>query len=174
MDVKYPIGRAKLPEGITSDDIERWTSEVEDAPAQLRAAVNGLSAGQLDTPYRPLGWTVRQVIHHLADTHVNTYLNFKHALTEETPVMPATDINRWANLSDSVQGDMNLSLDLFASIQMRWALLLKTMSLSDFEKTMLHPSGEHRPLWRLLGTYAWHSQHHTAHITELRKSRGWV
>lgn len=173
MDLQYPIGRPNLPEAITKEYIDRWIAKVEQAPSQLRNAVYGLSKEQLDTPYRPGGWTVRQVVHHLADTHINTYLNFRHALTEDNAVMRTTDINRWSNLNDSVQGDIDPSLNLFESVQQRWSILLKGLSLSEFERTILHPSGEHRALWRLLGVYAWHGEHHTAHITALRDRQGW-
>lgn len=173
MDLSYPIGRPELPEKIDLTNIEAWINDVETAPGALRQAVDGLNEEQLNTPYRPDGWSVRQVVHHLADTHLHTYTNFKHALTTENPTIHPIDINAWALLPDSIDGDVSVSLTMFEGIQRRWAELLRRMSADDFARTFLHPRGGVRRLDTVLGIYAWHGKHHVAHITALRDRMGW-
>ncbi|QSO52206.1 putative metal-dependent hydrolase [Alicyclobacillus curvatus] len=173
MDLNYPIGKPQLPETMDDTVIESWITDVEMSPLLLRQAVTGLDESQLDTPYRPDGWTVRQVVHHLADTHLHTYTNFKHALTEDNPPIKPIDINAWAALPDSISGNIEMSLLMFQGIQSRWAMLLRSMSRQDFERTFEHPRGGPRNLGTILGVYAWHGKHHTAHITNLRERMGW-
>lgn len=173
MDLSYPIGKPQIPETLNDTVIDSWIRDVEAAPALLRQAVAGLEGGQLDTPYRPDGWTVRQVVHHLADTHLHTYTNFKHALTEQNPLIKPIDINAWAQLPDSISGDMEMSLLMFQGIQSRWAVLLRSMTRQDFERSFEHPKSGLRNLGTILGVYAWHAKHHTAHITKLRERMGW-
>ncbi|KPV42632.1 YfiT family bacillithiol transferase [Alicyclobacillus ferrooxydans] len=173
MDLSYPIGRPQIPEVIDDAVIQSWIHDVLASPDALKAAVAGLTTDQLDTPYRPDGWTVRQVVHHLADTHMHTYTNFKHALTEDNPVIKPIDINAFAALPDSTAGEIEMSLLMFEGIQRRWAFLMKSMSPSDLERTFEHPRAGKRPLSAILGVYAWHAKHHTAHITGLRERMGW-
>ena len=173
MDLSYPIGKPQIPETLNDTVIDSWIRDVEAAPALLRQAVAGLEEGQLDAPYRPDGWTVRQVVHHLADTHLHTYTNFKHALTEENPLIKPIDINAWAQLPDSISGDIEMSLLMFQGIQSRWAVLLRSMTRQDFERSLEHPKSGLRNLGTTLGVYAWHAKHHIAHITKLRERMGW-
>lgn len=173
VDLSYPIGRPQIPEEITNEVLQTWITQVQAAPDALRQAVIGLDDDQLDTPYRPDGWTVRQVVHHLADTHLHTYTNFKHALTEDNPQIHTIDIHAWANLPDSTRGEIEMSLLMFEGIQTRWAALLQSMSERDFARTFEHPKSGKRSLGPVLGVYAWHAEHHTAHITRLRERMGW-
>ena len=172
-DLSYPIGRVQLPETIQLSNIESWIEDVRQSPLQLRRAVTDLSREQLDTPYRPGGWTVRQVVHHLPDSHMNTYANFRLALTEENPQARQADVNVWAQLADSRTGDIQTSLEFFEGLQLRWADLMQTMSFEDFQRTLEFASRGKRSLATLLGIYAWHGRHHVAHITELRRRMGW-
>jgi hypothetical protein len=139
----------------------------------LRNAVSGLNEEQLDTPYRPDGWTVRQVVHHLADSHINSYVRFRLALTENQPTITVYDENAWANLPDARDSNVELSLALLEGLHRRWAVLLRSLTARDWQKTFRHPE---RGLMRLdvnACLYAWHSQHHLAHITGLRERNGW-
>lgn len=172
-DLSYPIGRFQAPEVITKATIDSWIYDVRQAPAFLRKAVTGLDAKQLDTPYRPGGWTVRQVVHHLPDSHMATYLNFRLGLTESNPMARSGDVNAWAELPDSRTGDIQPSLLFFEGLQLRWVTLMESMGLQDFERTIEFPQRGSRPLSTLLGIYAWHGRHHVAHITGLRERMRW-
>jgi hypothetical protein len=143
-------------------------------PAELRAAVEGLSAKQLDTPYRPDGWTVRQVVHHVPDSHLNAYIRFKLGLTEETPTIKPYDEALWAKLPDSRDTPVETSLSLLATLHDRWVRLLRAMEPADFTRQINHPEWE-KPLSldAVLALYAWHGPHHTAHVTGLRQRMGW-
>lgn len=173
MDLSYPIGRPEIPETIEQAHIDSWMQDVSRAPDLLRAAVSGLSEEQLDTAYRPEGWTVRQVVYHLGDTHMQTYNNFMIALTEENPVTRPVDINAWAANALSRSGSIGDALDFFESVQKRWLAVMQGMTREDFNRTFQHPRGGERPLVMLLAIYAWHGKHHTAHITGLRERMGW-
>lgn len=170
---RYPLGRFAPPQTITPADREHWIEDLEIAPANLRAALLDLAPAQLDTPYREGGWTARQVAHHLADSHLNAYIRFRLALTEELPLIKAYDEKKWAELSDARLAPAELSLQLFAALQARWALLLRGLNESDWGRQFLHPERGPMSLEKNLALYAWHGKHHTAQILALRRARDW-
>jgi uncharacterized damage-inducible protein DinB len=171
-DLRYPIGRfsptASSVPGIRAAHIET----LRQLPERLRAAVSGLSDAQLDTPYREGGWTVRQVVHHVADSHTYAYLRCKHALTEDWPTIKPYDEGAWANLADS-RLPVEISLASIAALHSRWVSLLESLSEEDFQKGYNHPERGRQNLATALALYAWHARHHTAHITSLRARQGW-
>lgn len=172
-DPRYPIGKFSFDGVVDAKQREQWISEIATQPSRLREAVAGLSDAQLDTPYRDGGWTVRQVVHHVPDSHMNSYIRFKLALTEDNPTIKPYDETAWAKLADSAL-PVEVSLRLLEAIHERWVVLLKSLKDTDFEKTFMHPqSGETLSLARTLGLYAWHGNHHIAHVTELRKRMNW-
>jgi uncharacterized damage-inducible protein DinB len=173
-DPRYPIGRYAPPETIDAATRAAWIEAVMEAPAQLRRAVAGLDDAQLDTPYRQGGWSVRQVVHHLPDSHLHTYLRFKWALAEDTPVVAGYDPAAWAGLPDSVHGAPEPALALFESLHARWSLVLDGMDDADFDRRYINPgNGLPRTLGWTLGLYAWHGEHHVAQIVALRERRAW-
>lgn len=173
-DPRYPIGRYAPPETIDAAVRAAWIDDVAAAPARLRAALDGLDDGQLDTPYREAGWSVRQVVHHLADSHLHTYLRFKWALAEDTPAVAAYDQDAWAALPDSVRGEVGPALALFDGLHGRWLPLLRGMDEEAYGRAYLNPrTGSERTLGWTLGLYAWHGEHHVAQILALRERRGW-
>jgi uncharacterized damage-inducible protein DinB len=173
-DPRYPIGRYAPPDTIDAVARGRWRHALEQAPGRLRDAVAGLDDGQLDTPYRDGGWTARQIVHHLADSHLHTYLRFKWALTEDKPAVAGYDQDRWAALPDSVRGPVAPALELFGGLHASWLALLSAMRPDDFERSYVNPgNGAERSLNWALGLYAWHGEHHTAQILALRARRGW-
>ena len=172
-DLQYPIGKFQLPEKISQDDRRIFIGQIEEAPAKLRSAVAGLSDQQLDTPYREGGWTVRQVVHHLADSHLNTFIRFKLAMTEDYPVIKTYNQQRWADLADAKTAPAEPSLILFDSLHKRFVVLLRSMSAADFARTVSHPEHGIVNLDRYLCLYAWHGRHHVAHITSLCDRMGW-
>jgi len=171
--LKYPIGQFSWNGAISGEQRLRWIQEIEEAPELLRKAVDGLSPQQLDTPYRPQGWTVRQVVHHLADSHMNSLVRFKLALTEEQPTIKPYDEARWAELADGSQADISLSLALLDQLHARWGLLLRSLGEEQWGRTFIHPESGVVRLDVNLGIYAWHGRHHTAHITSLRTRMNW-
>ncbi len=178
MDLQYPIGKFawnRSGEGLLATEPERqqWMVEIESAPGRLRAAVAGLTDAQLDTPYRPGGWTVRQLVHHLADSHMNSYVRFRLALTENEPTVKPYDEKLWANLSDARSASIESSLALLESMHKRWILLLRALKAEDFARTLMHPESGRGSLEKYLAMYAWHGKHHVAHITSLRERSGW-
>ncbi|BBH18735.1 putative metal-dependent hydrolase [Paenibacillus baekrokdamisoli] len=174
MDARYPIGHFESNGAITSAQRAAWIEELEQLPSQLAAAVNDLSQEQLNTPYREEGWTVRQVIHHIADSHMNSYTRFKLALTEDRPTIRPYYEDRWAELADTTTAPIALSLVLIKALHERWVILLKTMSEADYARTFFHPESEKTiALDYNLGVYAWHGKHHLAHITKLAERMGW-
>jgi len=173
MDPRYPVGKFVWPQEVTADDRRRMIAEIAEAPAKLRAAVAGRTDGQLDTPYRDGGWTVRQVVHHLPDSHLNAYIRFKLALTEQEPTIKPYEQQLWAELPDSKTAPIDMSLDLLESLHRHWVLMLRAMTPADFARTLRHPELGVVRLDRYLASYAWHGRHHVAHITELRKAKGW-
>jgi hypothetical protein len=173
MDLQYPIGRFEWRGENSEDDRRRYLDEIEHAPANLRAAVAGLSNVQLDTPYRPGGWTVRQVVHHVPDSHLNSYVRFRLALTEDEPTIKPYDESRWAELTDSRTAPIEISLALLESLHGRWMLLLRSLSPADFAREFRHPELGTVNLDRTLALYAWHGCHHVAHVTSLRERMGW-
>ena len=172
-DLRYPIGKFNLEGEITPDQRQKWIDEIAAAPAQLRVAVEGLSPAQLETPYRPGGWTVRQVVHHLPDSHLNSYVRFKLALTEPEPTIKPYEQERWAELSDARTAPIEISLALLESLHQRWVLLLRSLTPADLARTFRHPELGLRTLDATVGLYAWHGRHHIAHITSLREQMGW-
>lgn len=166
--LRYPIGRYSF-DGMTTAQKDIWIREVEALPAQLRAAIKGLSDEQLDTPYRTGGWTVRQVVHHLADAAMNCFSRFKLALTESNPTIKPFNEESWAETPDSLIVPPEVSLAIVEGIYTRWTVLLRSMERSDFEKQFYHPEkGSQIKLSWFLGFVAWHGRHHVAHITSLR------
>lgn len=171
-DLSFPIGKYAAPAQIDAATLTQWINDIAAAPAHLRAAVAGLTDAQLDTPYRPGGWTVRQVVHHVADSHMNAYIRFKLALTEDNPVITAYSQPDWAELADS-RLPLESSLQLTGGLHERMAALLRSVAPEQWARTFRHPELGERRLDVTVGLYAWHGKHHTAHITELRKRQGW-
>ena len=172
-DPRYPIGRFDKNINITKEMRSGFIKTIEELPLQLRKEVNDLLPKQLDTPYRDGGWTVRQVIHHLPDSHLNAYVRFKLALTEDNPLIKTYEEHLWAELRDSFETPINISLTLLESLHTRWAILLRSLTDEQFERTFQHPEWEKITLSTTLALYAWHSKHHLAHIMELKKKMGW-
>ncbi|MFM6977037.1 MAG: YfiT family bacillithiol transferase [Sphingobacteriaceae bacterium] len=173
--LKYPIGRYQALPDANEEQTNKWMGEIAELPQKLRAAVAGLNDEQLDTAYRPDGWTLRQVVHHLADSHLNAYFRFKLALTEENPSIRPYDENLWAGCDEAKHGAIGVSLDLLENLHQRWMMALKTLKPADFERTYFHP--QHQKTFNikyLLGLYAWHGAHHVAHITETKKRHKWL
>ncbi len=170
--LRYPVGRFMPSASYTGAARASSVDVLRALPERLRVAVAGLSGGQLDTPYREGGWTVRQVVHHVADSHANSYVRMKLALTEDWPMIKPYDEAAWARLSDSSL-PVQVSLDLLAALHLRWVALLKSMSEEDFRRGYTHPDSGRQDLARVLALYDWHSRHHTAHITGLRARMGW-
>ncbi len=170
---RYPIGRFRPPAVNTADTRSRQIETLRLLPERLRAAVTGLSRAQLDTPYREGGWTVRQVVHHLADSHANSFIRFKLALTEDWPTVKPYDEAAWARLADSRTLAIDGSLVLIEALHARWVALLESLTDADFERGYVHPENGRQTLAHALAIYAWHSLHHTAHITSLREREGW-
>lgn len=171
-DPRYPIGKFHYEGTPTLEQREEFISNIEQAPSRLRAAVSGLSDVQLDTPYRDGGWTVRQLAHHVPDSHMNAYIRFKLALTEEEPTIKPYFEDRWAKLQDS-QAPPEVSLVLLDCIHQRWVTILRAMTETDWKRTFQHPELGLMPLEKNLALYSWHGQHHVAHVTKLRERMGW-
>lgn len=172
-DLRYPIGKYEPPATITESHRREWIDNIAKAPEVYRAAVKGLSDEQLNTPYRPEGWTLRQVVHHVADSHLNAYTRFRLALTEDQPIVKPYVEARWAKLQDARTAPVDLSLAIIEPLHQRWVLLLRSMTPADFGRTFRHPELGVLSLDTNLGMYAWHSRHHAAHIASLRSRMGW-
>ncbi|HKD08041.1 MAG TPA: bacillithiol transferase BstA [Bryobacteraceae bacterium] len=172
-DIRYPIGRFDWKGDVSPGDRAGHIAAIEAAPAGFRQAVAGLTESQLETPYRDGGWTVRQVIHHVADSHMNSYVRFKLALTEDDPTVKAYDEAAWARLSDSADTAVEVSLTLLDSLHRRWCALMRGMSDAEWKRTFRHPEIGPVALEKSLAGYVWHGKHHTAHIAELRRRNGW-
>jgi uncharacterized damage-inducible protein DinB len=173
-DLRYPVGKFKMDGTITEAGRAALIEGIAQAPAKLRAAVAGLEAEQLDTPYRPGGWTVRQVVHHLPDSHLNAYVRLKLALTEDTPTVKTYEQQRWAELDDARTAPVEVSLALLESLHQRWTLLLGRLQPADFARTFRHPELGLVTVDQQLSLYEWHGRHHVAHITALRERMGWT
>ena len=172
-DLRYPIGKPQFLEDLSASDRLALIAEFEQAPAQLRKAVEGLTDSQLDTPYRPGGWTVRQVCHHLPDSHSNGYIRTKLTLTEDSPVIKPYDENAWAHLEDA-KSAIELPLAHLEIVQARWAALWKTVHGEHWRRTYVHPQYKtHFTLDYVLQLYSWHGKHHVAHIAGLKLRQGW-
>jgi len=172
-DLRYPIGTFSFAGSSTAQERQGWIRDIAQAPAALRAAVAGLSPQQLDTPYRPGGWTVRQIIHHVPDSHMHSFLRMKFALVEDHPTIKAYDEAQWAKLPDYSSTPVEVSLALLEALHVRWVVLMESMSQADFERTFFHPEAGVLRLDWIPAQYAWHGRHHTAHITVLRERMGW-
>lgn len=173
MDPRYPIGKYQTPADITPTKRAEAIREIALAPEKVRAAVSGLNDAQLETPYRDGGWTVRQVVHHVADSHMNAYIRWRLALTETEPTIKPYEESAWAKLQDAAHAPVDVSLKLLEPLHERWVGLLRSVKDDEFARTFRHPDHGVRTLDWMLFLYAWHGNHHTAHITELRKQKGW-
>lgn len=173
-DLRYPIGPLQEPETITPALRSEFFAQIDETPARLREAVRHLGADQLQTPYREGGWTIAQVVHHLPDSHMNAYIRFRLALTEDEPTIKPYKEARWAELHDARVADIDASLQLLEGLHKRWVSLLQRLTPEDWTRTFFHPeNGRVMTLDRTLAVYAWHGRHHIAQITRLRQRRGW-
>jgi hypothetical protein len=172
-DLRYPIGKFKFEGPTTPEQREELLNQIEQAPSRLRAAVKGLSDQQLDTPYRPEGWSVRQVAHHIPDSHLNAYIRYKLALTEDEPTIKPYAEDRWAQLADTQATPVEVSLAMLDSLHNRWVHLLRSLQPDDWKRAFRHPELGLVSLEKNLALYAWHGRHHAAHITSLRERNGW-
>ena len=163
--LRFPIGRFQLPTTISAADRARYIEEIAAAPAAMRAAVKGMSETKLNTPYRPGGWTIRQVVHHVPDSHMNAYIRMKLALTEDEPRITTYMEDLWAELPDSRVVPVETSLQLLESVQERWVALMRSMTDAQWQRAYMHPEQGRFPLDRQAALYAWHGKHHVAHIT---------
>jgi uncharacterized damage-inducible protein DinB len=173
MDPRYPIGKFEMPKDITPALRQSAIAEIAGTPAKMRAAVKGLTEAQIETPYREGGWTVRQVVHHVPDSHINAYIRLRFALTETEPTIKPYAEDVWANLEDAKNAPVEVSLNLLDALHDRWARLLRSLKPEQYARTLIHPEHGVRTVDWLLFLYAWHGRHHTAHITELRKQKSW-
>ena len=172
-DLRYPVGPPPKVSTVSRADLDGWIEEVETAPQRLEKAIRGLGEEQLDTPYRPDGWTVRQVVHHLADSHMNSYCRFRMALTEDSPAILAYQEAAWAELSDAKVGPVAPSLEILRGVHGRWTALLRSLNEEQWKRTFRHPERGKSPLDEAAALYAWHSRHHIAHIERLAERLGW-
>ena len=172
-DLRYPIGKFSPPPVSSVEQRRDWIARIDSLPTDLQAATRALSAKQLDTPYRPGGWTMRQVVHHIADSHMNAVVRFRLALTEDAPVIKPYREDFWAELPDAKTEDVTVSLALLEALHRRWTALLRQMTESQFERTYRHPEVGEMKLFQVLALYAWHSNHHLAHIANLRTRSQW-
>jgi DinB family protein len=172
-DPRYPVGKFAYDAAPSEEQLKKWIDEIESAPAALRAAVKGLTTAQMETPYRDGGWTVRQVVHHVPESHMNAYIRFKLALTEDEPTIKPYMEDRWAETGDVKATSPEISLALLDPLHERWVQLLRSMKPQEWKRSFHHPELGVVPLEKSLALYAWHGRHHVAHITELRKSKGW-
>ena len=171
-DPRYPIGQFSPADPVTRAQVDTWIDDIAALPADLRRTVAPLTDGQLDTPYRPDGWTVRQVVHHLPDSHMNSLIRFKWALTEDRPVIKAYDEKGWAALPDCREPIAH-SLDLLDALHCRWVDLLRGLNWPQLQSEFVHPESGAATLAVTVGTYAWHGRHHLAHIERLIEREGW-
>jgi uncharacterized damage-inducible protein DinB len=174
MDLRYPIGEYVTKTSLTAAERAAAIDQIAEAPKRLREAVTGLSGGQLDTPYRPGGWTVRQVAHHVPDSHLNAYVRLKLALTESDPTVKPYEEQLWAQLPDSRETPVEVSLALLDFLHLRWVILLRALQPADFSRRLMHPANGVMTVDNLVHHYAWHGHHHVAHITALREREGWT
>lgn len=171
-DPRYPIGKFRRAEANVTDHAAAIAT-LAALPEKLRAALHGLSDAQLDTPYREGGWTVRQLVHHVADSHMNAYVRIRLALTEDWPTIKPYDEKVWAQLPDSKTAPVDISVDLLEALHRRWTLLLRSLSEKQWQRGYTHPENGRQTIAEAAALYEWHSRHHLAHITELRKRNGW-
>jgi uncharacterized damage-inducible protein DinB len=172
-DPRYPVGPFVSRTELTPDERRVMIEEIAETPARFRAAVSGLDEAQLNTPYREGGWTVREVAHHVPDSHMNAFLRFKFALTEDNPTIKPYDEATWAKLADVRETPVEVSLALLDALHARWTVLLRTLKDEDFRRTLVHPEHGPRTVDWLLAMYSWHGRHHTGHVTSLRERMRW-
>ena len=172
MDPRYPIGKFEMPVEVTPQTRQAAVEELASAPAKMRAAVKGLNDAQLDTPYREGGWTVRQVVHHVPDSHMNALIRLKLALTEDNPTIKPYNETLWADLADAAM-PIEVSQTLLDSVHARWDRIWRSLKPEHFSRQLVHPDHGPRNVDWLLFMYTWHAKHHTAHITDLRRQKGW-
>jgi len=172
-DLRYPIGKY-VPQTFSNAQKEKWLLDIKFLPSELEVAVQNLDAHQLQTPYREGGWTVQQLVHHVADSHLNAYCRFKLGLTENNPSIKAYEEKDWANLNDVNAVPINVSLTMLHALHQRWIAAIKDLSDAEWERMVFHPEQKREmSLWFLLGLYAWHGKHHTQHILALRERNNW-
>ena len=172
-ELQYPIGHFNTPETIDESQIQSWISDIEALPEDLRPIVERLSESQLDTPYRPGGWTIRQVVHHLPDSHMNGFIRLKWALTEDRPQIKPYFEDRWANLEDYSSVSVSVSLGLLEALHERWVGLLRSLGPEELDRGFIHPESGPTKLAEHIGAYAWHGRHHLAHIETAVRREGW-
>jgi hypothetical protein len=172
-DLRYPVGKFRFEGQLTDELREEFIKIIAHTPAKLRAAVEGLTSEQLNTPYRPGGWTVRQVVHHIPDSHMNAFMRFRWALTEHDPTIKTYDEALWAELVDSQSAPPEISLTLLEALHQRWVILLNGMTPEAYKRTLVHPEHGKVDLQTMLAMYAWHGRHHEGHIKALRERMGW-
>ena len=173
-NLKYPIGKFQAPATITDLQIKKWINQLEEFPMRLRAAAMGLADEQMDTRYRSEGWTLRQVIHHLADSHINSYVRFKWAMTEDNPTIKAYFEERWAETPEARTAPVEVSLDLLESVHRRWVMFLRSLNPEDFDRAFIHPETNKKMILKnVTGMYVWHGEHHLAHILATKKRNNW-
>jgi hypothetical protein len=173
MDLRYPVGPFEFAGTLSNEERQSLIDQIAATPEKMRAAVEGLNDERLNTPYRPGGWTVRQVVHHVPESHMNSYVRLKLAITEEEPTIKPYFEDRWAQLDDAQQAPIDLSLNLLEALHKRWVWFLRTLKEPDFRRTFRHPELGTVSVDKNLALYAWHGRHHVAHITSLRQRNGW-
>jgi hypothetical protein len=173
MDLRYPVGPFEYEGTLSPEQRQAMIDQIAATPGKMRSAVAGLSEEQLDTPYRPEGWTVRQVVHHVPESHLNSYVRFKLAITEDEPTIKTYFEDRWAQLDDARTAPIELSLDLLETLHKRWVWFLRSLKDGDFGRTFRHPELGKVSVDKNIALYAWHGRHHVAHITSLRERMGW-
>ena len=172
-NLRYPIGKPDPRDGLSADEREEMIAEIERFPSRLRNTVAQMTDEQLDTPYRDGGWTVRQVIHHVPDSHMNGYIRFKLAMTEDHPAVRPYEEQIWAEMEEARTGDIELSLPILEALHRRWAAFLRNLSPADFSRPLKYSDGRTMTIDQILCIYSWHGAHHLAHITGLMQRRGW-
>jgi hypothetical protein len=172
-DLRYPVGKFQFPKSVSAGELAAYIDQIAETPARMRAAVAGLDDAKLDTPYRAGGWTVRQLAHHVPDSHINSYVRFRLALTEDEPVIKPYEEARWAELADARAMPIQPSLALLESLHARWVPLLRSLSSDQWKRTFRHPELGLVSLENNAALYAWHGRHHVAHITALRERMQW-
>jgi uncharacterized damage-inducible protein DinB len=172
-DPRYPIGKFSYSGPLSPEQKQQYLTDIAQTPARLRAVVRELSDQQLDTPYRDGGWTPRQVVHHVADSHMNSYIRFKLALTEEDPIIKPYLEDRWAELPEAKHAPIEVSLALIDSLHQRWMLMLSELTDEDWKRAFRHPAMGPMSLEKSLALYSWHGRHHVAHVSSLREKMGW-
>ncbi len=172
-ELRYPIGRFQIPESMSDADLASWIDDIAALPQLVSNAVENLNEDQLGTAYRPDGWTLRQVVHHLVDSHLNAYVRCKWALTEDAPKIKTYEEALWAELGDYRDTPVEISLDLLGALHARWVILLRGLSAADLERTFRHPEWGTVDIRSTTAIYSWHGRHHLAHITTTAEREGW-